>query len=96
MKPQINWSDDKDIRRVWAWQAKIGAGPRAGTVSVHWYQNEHAMVNKAICEFAKGGNVKYEKRMPSRYRYLIREIDGMEMPLEYILNYANGGPKAWE
>ena len=57
MNPVINWSDEKDIRRVFSYQTRIGVAPAFGSISINWYQCHQSHANNILVEFADGHEI---------------------------------------
>ena len=51
------WSDDNKLRKVFAWQTKIGLAPKFGTTSIANYQHEQCKQFDALHDMAQQRNI---------------------------------------
>jgi hypothetical protein len=52
MNIKINWSNEKEIRRLFSWQARVGIAPKFGSRPIGWYQQNHCKVHEFLLGMA--------------------------------------------
>lgn len=46
-------STDKELKRLFSWQARVGIAPKFGSRPIGWYQTHHYNVHKFLMTMAK-------------------------------------------
>jgi hypothetical protein len=78
-----------NLRRVWAWQARVGLGPKFGTRPIVWYQRHHAIVSSLIVEKAKKEGCLDTDRIHMQQGYLWAVGKDHDYPLGAVANFYN-------
>lgn len=54
MKYPIDWNSDKEIRKLYSYQARIGIAPKFGSRPIGWYQIHQDKAYECIMDWIRG------------------------------------------
>jgi hypothetical protein len=50
MRLDIDWTNEKQIRNLFAWQTRVNLAPKFGKCTIHHYQNQQDKVRQVLLQ----------------------------------------------